>query len=69
MNWIIILIIYFLIGIGVFAWLMKRDHKINPKSGRSIEKLMIFPELWLLLLGLLWPFVLISEIRHKRLKR
>ena len=66
MKWIIILVIYFAIGVGVFARCTNRDKKINPKSVRSLEKILIFPELFLLLVFLLWPFVLFSEIKHKR---
>ena len=60
MNWIIIVVIYFLIGIGVLVWLINKDKKINPKS-------KILPKIFFLsdLVWLLWPFVLISEIKHR----
>ena len=66
MSWLIIIVIYFLIGLAVLAWSINRDRKINPKNGMSLERMLIFPELCLLLLGLLWPFIIFSEIKHGR---
>ncbi len=66
MTWVIIAVIYALIGIGVFVWRINKDKKINPKSVTSFEKIMIIPELFVLLAFLLWPFVLFSEIKHRR---
>ena len=61
MNWIIIFVIYFLIGIGVLVWLIKKDKKFYPKT-------KILPKIFFLLdlVWLLCPFVLISEIKHRR---
>ena len=62
MIWIFMAVIYYSIGIGVFVWLIKKDKKINPKS-------KIFP-MKIFFLGdpvcLLWPFILFSEIKHRR---
>ena len=67
MNWIIIVVIYFLIGIGIFAWCLNRDKKINSKSMMRTDKaLASSPELFLALMCLLWPFILFSEIKHRR---
>ena len=63
-KWIIIFVIYYLIGIGVLVWRTNKDKRINPKSKIFPKKIFI---LFLFdLVCLLWPFVLFSEMKHKR---
>ena len=61
MNWIIMFVIYYSIGIGVFVWLIKKDKKINPKSKIFPRKIFFIDPVCLL-----WPFILFSEIKHRR---
>ena len=62
MKWIIIFVIYYSIGIGVFVWGTYKDKKINPKSKIFPKKLFFLFDLVILQ----WPFVLISEIKNRR---
>jgi len=69
MIWIFIVALYVLIGAGVLIWFMNREEKINPKSVMLSDKMLILPDLNLLLyllMCLLWPFFLFSEIKHRR---
>ena len=61
MNWIIIFVIYYFIGIGIFVWLIKKDKNINPKSKIFPRKIFFIDPVCLL-----WPFILFSEIKHRR---
>jgi hypothetical protein len=66
MNWIFIVVIYFSIGIGIFVWRLRKDEKINPESEVLPEKIFFLFDIFLLLTCLLWPFILFSEIKHRR---
>ena len=59
MAWFILAAAYLLIGLGVFAWGIRRRETTQTK--RSTRTLTLFPELCLF-----WPLALIIKIRHKK---
>jgi len=64
MEWII-LAVYFAIGIGVFAWYIHSNKKIDSdQKKRSARILIIFPGLCLF-----WPIVLFIKILLRRAVR
>jgi cytochrome bd-type quinol oxidase subunit 2 len=66
MNWILIVVIYLSIGIGIFVWRVRKDKKKNPESEVLPEKMFFLFDIFLLLMCLLWPFILFSEIKNRR---
>ena len=62
MEWLILTVVYLAIGVGVFAWHIRRNEMIDSdQKKRSAKILILFPELCLF-----WPFALFIEIKRRR---
>ena len=63
MAWLILGAAYVAIGIGVFAWCVRGDEKVDSdRKRRSARVLVLFPELCLF-----WPVALFMEIKRKKI--
>lgn len=62
MEWLILAVVYVVIGIGVFAWYIRGNEAISSgEKRRSAKMLVLFPELCLF-----WPVALFTEIKRRR---
>ena len=62
MEWLVLAVVYVVIGIGVFAWYIHGNETIkSDQKKRSATMLILFPELCLF-----WPVALFTEIKRRR---
>ena len=62
MEWIILAVVYFAIGVGVFVWYIRGNETIDSdQKKRSMKILVLLPELCLF-----WPVALFFELKRRR---
>ena len=62
MEWIILAVVYFAIGVGVFVWYIRGNEPIDSdQKKRSMKILVLLPELCLF-----WPVALFFELKRRR---
>ena len=62
MAWLILVVAYLVIGVGVLAWHVRGDRTIDSDQKKHSEKvLVLFPELCLF-----WPVVIFMKIKRKK---
>ena len=62
MEWFVLMVVYIVIGIAVFAWTVRGNQTLHAdQKRRSARMLILFPELCLF-----WPVALLTEIKRRK---